>query len=74
MGRCFVPVRFILSTASLRVDEDAIVWSLDRRAFGELMTNYPNLALAPLQNVVRLQAEGLAFATRWIAAIHALQM
>ncbi len=56
-------------TVSLRVDEDAVAWSLDRRAFGELMLNHPRLVMALLQDVVRPQAERLAFATRQIAAL-----
>jgi CRP-like cAMP-binding protein len=56
-------------TASLRVDEDTIVWSLERRVFSELVLNRPKLVMALLQDVVRLQAERLAFATRQIAAL-----
>jgi SulP family sulfate permease len=65
-------IAFVLDvprTASLRVDEHAIVWSLSRRAFGRLMTRHPDLALALMQAVVRMQAERLSFATRRIAAL-----
>ena len=66
-------IAFVLNvprTASLRVDEEALVWSLDRRAFGELMKAHPDLALALWQHVVRIQAERLSFATRQIAALN----
>lgn len=65
-------IAFVLGvprTASLRVEEDAIVWSLDRRAFGELLKSDASLVLALLQDVLRVQAERLAFATRQIAAL-----
>jgi SulP family sulfate permease len=65
-------IAFVLGvprTASLRIDEDAVIWSLDRRAFGELMSSQPKLVITLLQDVVRLQAERLAFATRQIAAL-----
>jgi SulP family sulfate permease len=65
-------IAFVLNvprTASLRVDEDARVWSLDRRAFDRLMTTHASLVLALLQDVLRLQAERLSFATRQIAAL-----
>jgi CRP-like cAMP-binding protein len=65
-------IAFVLDvprTASLRVDEHAIVWSLSRRAFRGLMTMHPNLALALMQAVVRMQAERLSFATRRIAGL-----
>lgn len=56
-------------TASLRVDEDAIVCSLDRRAFGQLVQTDAGLVVALLQDVLRLQAERLSFATRQITAL-----
>ena len=51
-------------TASLRVEEDAIVWSLGRHAFEKLTGSGATLVLALLQDVLRLQSERLAFATR----------
>jgi len=65
-------IAFLLNvprTATLRVDEDAIVWSLTRGAFDQLLTGHPNLILALLRDVLRLQVERLAFATRRIAAL-----
>jgi sulfate permease, SulP family len=56
-------------TASLRVDEDAVIWSLDRRAFDELTKIETHLTLALLQHALRIQAERLSFATRQIAAL-----
>jgi CRP-like cAMP-binding protein len=65
---------FVLSvprTASLRVDDDAIVWSLSRSAYRELTTTNPNIMLALLQSMLRLQVERLSFATRRIADLQA---
>jgi SulP family sulfate permease len=66
-------IAFVLDvprTTALRVDEDAIVWSLGRAAFGELMITDASLALALWQDIVRIQAERLSFATRRIAALN----
>lgn len=65
-------IAFVLSvprTASLRVDEDVVVWSLGRRAFGELTRTEPRLTLALVEHALRIQAERLSFATRQIAAL-----
>jgi SulP family sulfate permease len=65
-------IAFVLSvprTASLRVDENAVVWSLDRQAFDQLTKTQPGLTLALLEHALRIQAERLAFATRQIAAL-----
>jgi sulfate permease, SulP family len=65
-------IAFVLSvprTASLRVDEDAVVWSLDRKAFGQLTKTDTTLALALVEHALRIQAERLSFATRQIAAL-----
>ena len=65
-------IAFVLSvprTASLRVDENAVVWSLDRQAFGQLTKTQPTLTLALVEHALRIQAERLAFATRQIAAL-----
>jgi len=56
-------------TASLRVDEDTIVWSLDRNSFSQLSQSHADLVVALVQHVLRLQAERLSFATRQIAAL-----
>ena len=67
-------IAFVLGvprTASLRVEEDAIVWSLERPAFEKLMRSNSTLVLSLLQDVLRLQSERLAFATRQIAALRA---
>jgi sulfate permease, SulP family len=58
-------------TASLRVDDDAIVWSLSRSAYRDLVTTSPGIILALLQSMLRLQAERLSFATRRIADLQA---
>jgi SulP family sulfate permease len=66
-------IAFVLDvprTASLRVDEEAIVWSLGRPAFSALKAAHPDLAFELLQHVVRIQAERLSFATRRIAALN----
>jgi SulP family sulfate permease len=65
-------IAFLLNvprTASLRVDEDAIVWSLTREAFDQLLTTHPSLILELQRDVLRIQVERLAFATRRIAAL-----
>lgn len=58
-------------TVSLRVDADAIVWSLSRRAYRELVTTSPDVILALLQSMLRLQVERLSFATRRISDLQA---
>ena len=65
-------IAFILGvprTASLRVDEDTVVWSLGRSAFAKLEETHPGLMVALLQHVLRLQAERLSFSTRQITAL-----
>jgi SulP family sulfate permease len=65
-------IAFVLEvprTAALRVDEDATIWSLGRAAFAEMMKTDPKLASSLWQNIVRIQAERLSFATRRIAAL-----
>jgi sulfate permease, SulP family len=65
-------IAFVLNvprTASLRVDEDAIVWVLSRSEFDKLLKTHPTLVLKLLQHMVRLQVERLSFATRRIAAL-----
>jgi SulP family sulfate permease len=67
-------IAFILNvprTASLRVDEAAVVWSLNRQAFDRLVASDPNLVFALMQNMLRIQVERLSFATRQIAALQA---
>ena len=58
-------------TASLRVDDDAIVWSLSRSAYRGLVTTKPNIILELLQSMLRLQVERLSFATRRISDLQA---
>jgi sulfate permease, SulP family len=55
-------------TASLKIDAQTVVWSLDRNAFHELATSRPDVVLALFTYIVRIQSERLAFATRQIAA------
>jgi sulfate permease, SulP family len=65
-------IGFVLNvprTASLRVDRDAIIWSLNREAFRDLNVAQPGIMLALLQSVVRLQVERLSFAMRRIASL-----
>ena len=67
-------IAFVLNvprTASLRVDEDAIVWSLSRSAYGDLLAAHPGLMVALMQSMLRLQVERLSFATRRIADLQA---
>lgn len=56
-------------TASLRVDGDAQVWSLERAAFEHLKQDRPEMANALLTYTIRTQAERLSFATRQLAAL-----
>lgn len=56
-------------TASLRLDADSCVWSLDRPAFQRLQSERPELTAALLTYTVKTQAERLSFASRQIAAL-----
>jgi sulfate permease, SulP family len=56
-------------TASLRAEDATIVWSLGRDAYRQLTASRPDVVLALLTYVVRVQSERLAFATRQIAAL-----
>ncbi len=56
-------------TASLKVEEPARVWSLDRPRFDRLQADDPALVIALMRDIVRLQSERLAFATRQNAAL-----
>ncbi len=67
-------IAFVLNvprTASLRVDEDAIVWSLSRSAYSDLLAAHPGLMVVLMQSMLRLQVERLSFATRRIADLQA---
>ena len=56
-------------TASLRIDQDAVVWALDRPSYRRLSEKRPELVAALLTYTVRVQSERLAYATRQIAAL-----
>ena len=56
-------------TANLRVDQPARVWSLERRDFDTLSAEQPALVIALLRDIIRLQSERLAYATRQNAAL-----
>ena len=56
-------------TATLRVERDASVGSLDRAAFQRLSTERPALVLALLSYLIRVGAERLSFATRQIVTV-----
>jgi len=56
-------------TASLRLEGDTRVWSLDRDRYDRLRRDQPDLAAALLTYTVRTQAERLAFATRQLEAL-----
>ena len=56
-------------TASLQVEQPARVWSLDRPGFDRLQAEDPALVIALLRDIVRLQSERLAFATRQNVAL-----
>jgi SulP family sulfate permease len=57
-------------TASLRIDDHAVVWALRRASYQRLVEKRPELAAAVLTYTLRVQSERLAFATRQIAALH----
>ena len=56
-------------TANLRVEQAARVWSLERRDFDVLSAQQPALVIALLEDIVKLQSERLAFATRQNAVL-----
>ncbi len=56
-------------TASLKAEDATVVWALGRDAYRELAASRPDIMLALLTYVVRMQSERLAFATRQIAAL-----
>lgn len=65
-------IAFVLNvprTASLRVDEEAVVWSLSRDEFEKLVVAQPELVFALMQSMLQIQVERLSFATRQIAAL-----
>lgn len=51
-------------TASLRVEQPSRVFVLERARFAAIQAERPELAIALLRDIVRLQSERLAFATR----------
>jgi SulP family sulfate permease len=56
-------------TATLRIEREAMVGSLDRAMFQRLSQERPALVLALLSYLVRVQAERLSFTTRQITAL-----
>ena len=56
-------------SASLKVEEDARVWSLPRSAYDQLMHSNADLVIALMRDIVRVQSERLSFATRQAAAL-----
>jgi SulP family sulfate permease len=56
-------------TATLKAEEGTLVWSLGRPAYRELAAARPDIVLALLTYIVRVQSERLAFATRQITAL-----
>lgn len=55
-------------TATLRVEQEAVVWTLDRAAFSALQERHPASAAALYDYVIRILSERLAFATRQATA------
>jgi sulfate permease, SulP family len=56
-------------TASLKAEDGTIIWSLSREAFRDLASRRPDIVLALVTYIVRIQSERLAFTTRQIAAL-----
>ena len=58
---------FVLRTprsASLKVEQDATVWSLSRESFDELAATQGDVVVALMRDIIRIQSERLSFATR----------
>jgi SulP family sulfate permease len=58
-----------LRSASLKVEEDARVWSLPRDAYDQLVHSNASLVIALMRDIVRVQSERLGFATRQATAL-----
>ena len=56
-------------TASLKVEQDACIWSLSRKTYDNLLETNSDLVIALMHDIVRVQAERLTFATRQNAAL-----
>jgi hypothetical protein len=61
--------REVGATASSRADENAVVWSFDRQMFDQLTKTQAALTPELVEHALRIQAEGLSFATPQIAAL-----
>jgi SulP family sulfate permease len=56
-------------TASLKVEQDARIWSLSRATYEYLLQTNSDLVIALMRDIVRVQSERLTFATRQNAAL-----
>jgi sulfate permease, SulP family len=56
-------------TASLKAEDGTIIWSLGREAFRDLASRRPDIVLALVTYIVRIQSERLAFTTRQVAVL-----
>jgi SulP family sulfate permease len=56
-------------TASLKVEQDARIWSLPRETYDRLLQTNTDLVIALMRDIVRVQSERLTFATRQNAAL-----
>jgi SulP family sulfate permease len=63
---------FVLQTprsASLKVEQDATIWSLSRKAYETLIETQSDVVFALMRDIIRLQSERLMFATRQAAVL-----
>jgi CRP-like cAMP-binding protein len=56
-------------SANLKVEEAARVWVLERPTYDHLLDSEAQLIVSLLRDIVRLQAERLAYSTREAAAL-----
>jgi SulP family sulfate permease len=63
---------FVLQTprsASLKVEQDATIWSLSRKTYDTLVETQSDVVVALMRDIIRLQSERLMFATRQASAL-----
>jgi SulP family sulfate permease len=63
---------FVLQTprsASLKVEQDATIWSLSRQTYDTLVETQSDVVVALMRDIIRLQSERLMFATRQASAL-----
>jgi len=56
-------------SASLKVEQDATIWSLSRQTYNTLIETQSDVVVALMRDIIRLQSERLMFATRQASAL-----